>query len=203
LGELVQARQQLERARELRRARGLGAFVAETELALASLCLEEGRPEEALGGAESALAAYAALKNPDREGLACTVKARALLALGELAGAGEAMERARTLASRSEYVLIAAEVQLTGALWGRWEGGPSVRETVRQLQALARRAAREGLKRVELEARLLRVELDQELDEAVVAKELRSLRREANQLGYRGLLKRVSALKVPGGSSRA
>lgn len=203
LGELVQARQQLERALELRRARGLGAFVAETELALASLCLEEGRPQEALDVAESALAAHAALKSQDREGLAYTVKARALLALGDEGRAGEAMERARALASHSEYVLIAAEVRLTDALRVRWDGGPSGRETVRQLQALAGRAAREGLKRVELEARLLRVELDRELDGAMVAKELRSLRHEANQLGYRGLLKRAEALKTPGGASRA
>ncbi|AKJ01780.1 serine/threonine protein kinase [Archangium gephyra] len=195
LGELAQSRQQLERALALRRARGLGAFVAETELALACLSLEEGRAQEALAVAESALSAYAALKSLDGEGLANAVKARALMALGKASAAREALERARTLAGGSEDVFIAAEVQLTGAALVRRDGGPSEREeAARQMQALATRAARDGMKRVALEARLLRLELQRETKAATVRKELLSLQKEANRLGYRGLLQRATAL---------
>ncbi|WP_233262044.1 tetratricopeptide repeat protein [Vitiosangium sp. GDMCC 1.1324] len=203
LGELAQARQQLERALALRRARGLGAFVAETELGLAHLFLEEGRPEAALAVAESALAAHAALRSQDREGLSYTVKARALIALGDGPGARQAMERARTLAGHSEDVFISAEVQLTGALLVGGAGGLSEREAeARQLQALAERAARDGMKRVELEARLLRAELVREVAGVEVAGELQSIRHEANRLGYRGLVWRASALAPPADSSR-
>jgi hypothetical protein len=111
-------------------------FVAETELALARLTLEEGRPEEALVLAEWALAAHAAIKSPAREALSYTVKARAL----------------------------------------------------RQLQALVARAIRDGMKRVELEARLLLVELDPGTDAVELATELLAIRQEASRLGYRGLL---------------
>lgn len=195
LGELAQSRQQLERALALRRARGLGAFVAETELGLAWLSLAEGKPREALAVAESALAAYAALKSLDGEGLSNAVKARALLALGKPAEAREALERARALAGGSEDVFIAAEVQLTGAALVRRDGGPSEREeAARQVQALATRAARDGMKRVALEARLLRVELNRDAKAAAVRKELQSIQKEANRLGYRGLLLRANAL---------
>ncbi|KFA91870.1 serine/threonine-protein kinase [Archangium violaceum] len=195
LGELAPSRQQLERALALRRARGLGAFVAETELGLACLSLEEGRPQEALAVAESALAAYAALKSVDGEGLANAVKARALMALGKMAAAREALERARSLAGGSEDVFIAAEVRLTGAALVRRDGGSSEREeAARQLQVLATRAARDGMKRVALEARLLRLELHGEAKAAAARKELLSLQKEANRLGYRGLRQRANAL---------
>jgi tetratricopeptide (TPR) repeat protein len=195
LGELAQARQQLERALALRRARGLGGFVAETELGLACLSLEEGKPQEALAVAESALAAYAALKSLDGEGRSNAVKARALMTLGKAVAAREALERAQSLAGGSEDVFIAAEVQLTGAALLRRNGGPSEREeAARRLQALAARAARGGMKRVALEARLLRVELNPEAKAATVRKELVSMRQEANRLGYRALLQRANAL---------
>ncbi|QRN94770.1 protein kinase [Archangium violaceum] len=156
LGELARARRELERALELRRARGLWAFVAETELALASLALEEGRPEEALVVAEWALASHAALRSPDREGLSYTVKARALLALGETLEAREALARARALACHSEDFFIEAELLLTEALLVQRVGGGSEREAVApRLQSLAARAARAGARRVALEARLV------------------------------------------------
>ncbi|QRK09410.1 protein kinase [Archangium violaceum] len=195
LGELVQARRQLERALELRRARGLGAFVAETELGLACLSLEEGRPQEALAVVESALSAYAALKSLDGEGHSHAVKARALMALGKPVAARESLEHARALAGGSEDVFIAAEVVLTGASLLSRDGGPSEREdAARQLQALAARAARAGMKRVALEARLLQVELRRDTKAAAARKVLLSIRQEANQLGYRGLLQRANAL---------
>ncbi|MCY1080523.1 protein kinase domain-containing protein [Archangium lansingense] len=195
LGALAQSRQQLERALALRRARGLGAFAAETELALASLSLVEGRPQEALTVVESALAAYSGLKSLDGECLSHTVKARALMALGKFEAAREALERARALVGGSEDVFIAAEVQLTGASLTQREGGPSEREeAARQLQTLASRAARHGMKRVALEARLLRVELNPDAKAATVRKELQSVRQESNRLGYRGLFQRAVAL---------
>ncbi|WNG40039.1 protein kinase [Archangium violaceum] len=195
LGALAQARPQLERALVLRRARGLGAFVAETELGLACLSLEEGKPQEALSVAESALAAYAALKSLDGEGRSNAVKARALMALGEPVAAREALARARVLAGGSEDVFIAAEVLLTGASLLLRDGEPSEREAAaRQLQALATQAARDGMKRVALEARLLQVELRRDTKAAAVRKGLLSIRQEANRLGYRGLLLRANAL---------
>ncbi len=189
LGEMVQARQQLERALALRRARGMWVFVAETELALARLLLEEGRPEEALVLAEWTLAAHAALESPDREGLSCTVKARALWAVGEPRGAREALEHARALTDRSEDGFIVAEVQLTSAWLALRDGGPAEREAaVQRLQVLVARAARDGMKRVALEARLLLVELDRESDAVERATELLSVQQEASRLGYRSLL---------------
>jgi eukaryotic-like serine/threonine-protein kinase len=120
------------------------------------------------------------------------VKARILLALGDSTGACEAMARARALAGHSEDAVIAAEVRLTGALLAPWEGGGE--QVARELQTLSRQAARAGLRRVELEARLLRLELHPSQKGASRDKELTSLRRMANRLGYRVLLRRANAL---------
>ncbi|WP_257455215.1 serine/threonine-protein kinase [Archangium lipolyticum] len=197
MGELARARRELERALALRRARGLWVFVAETELALACLALEEGHPEEALVVAEWALASHAALRSPDREGLSYMVKVRALLALGHSLGAREAMARARTLAGHSEDFFIEAELLFTEALLvRRLGGGGSEREGVaRQLQSLAARAARAGARRVALEARLVMAESRGSGCEGEVAGELWSIRQEASRLGYRGLLQRARALE--------
>jgi hypothetical protein len=50
------------------------------------------------------------------------------------------------------------------------------------------------MKRVALKARLLRLELQREAKAAAARKELLSLQKEANRLGYRGLLQRANAL---------
>jgi tetratricopeptide (TPR) repeat protein/tRNA A-37 threonylcarbamoyl transferase component Bud32 len=178
-GAPERARPQLERALALRRARGIRAFVAESELALARLCMVEGRLEEALSLAEQALAAHAALSSPDKEGLAHAMRARALLAQGELSGARKALARARELAKECEELPILAEVALTGARVSLEDGSLEEREAERkQLEGLVARAAQTGLQGVWLEARLALAALSQD------RVELQAIEREAARLGY-------------------
>jgi tetratricopeptide (TPR) repeat protein/tRNA A-37 threonylcarbamoyl transferase component Bud32 len=178
-GALEQARPQLEQALALRRARGIRAFVAESELALARQSLEEGRLEESLALAEQALAAHAALRSPDKEGLAHAVRARVLLAQGELPRARRALASARMLAGSSEELLILAEVALTEARMALGHGTPEEHQAqARRLQQLVARAARAGLQGVWLEARLVLAELSQ------ANAEFSAIEREATRLGY-------------------
>jgi tetratricopeptide (TPR) repeat protein len=184
------ARPQLERALELRRARGIRAFVAESQLALARLCMDEGRLEEALALAEQALAAHAALRSPDNEGLAHALRARALLAQRDLPGARRTLARARVLAEGSEDLHILAEVALTGAWVTREDGDPAEREAeVRRLEGLVARAARAGLQGVWLEARLALAELSR------AGAELQAIEREATRRGYLSLTRRAGAAR--------
>ncbi len=187
-GAPEQARPQLERALALRRARGIRAFVAESELALARLAMEEGRLEESLALAERALSAHAALRSPDNEGLAHAVRARALLAQGELPRARQALACARQLAEGSEELLILAEVALVGARVVLRDGTREERGAkVRRLQPLVARAAQAGLQGVRLEAWLALAELSRS------GAELQAVEREATRLGYLLLARRAGA----------
>ncbi|WP_164014694.1 protein kinase domain-containing protein [Pyxidicoccus trucidator] len=190
-GEPTRAREPLERALALRRERGMGAFVEETELALARLALAEERPEEALSRAESARSAYAAQRTVDKEGLASALVASALLARGDVAGARLAMDRARALAGNGENAFIAAEVTLTAARLAARAGTPEEqRVSAGELDALVARATTGGMAGVALEARLARVELVRSEGGASLA-ESRAIQAEADRLGYAGLARRA------------
>jgi tetratricopeptide (TPR) repeat protein len=187
-GAPAQARPRLERALALRRARGIRAFVAESELAVARLAIEEGRLEEALALAEQALSAHVALRSPDKEGLAHAVRARALLAQGELPRARLALTRARVLAEGCEEWLILAEVALIGARVTLEDGALEEREAeARRLQGLVAQAAQAGLQSEWLEGRLVLAGLSRD------RVQLQAVEREATRLGYLLLARRACA----------
>jgi tetratricopeptide (TPR) repeat protein len=189
-GALAEARSQLERALTLRRARGIGPFVAESILAMARLAMEEGKLEEALAVAEQAITAQETLRMPDKEGLAHAVRAQVLLAQGELALAREDLARARMLADGCEEMLVMAEVRLTAARVVVEDGTPWEREAeARGLQGLIECAAVTGLQGLGLEVRLVCAELLRD------GAECQTVEREASRLGY-GLLARKAAAAV-------
>jgi tetratricopeptide (TPR) repeat protein len=191
-GELAQARAWLERALELRSARGLRPFIAETELALARVALASERPEEALTRVERASAGYAEQRLRAMEGLAQAVRAQALLAGGEAGLAREALARARTLAEGSEHVLVTTEVALAGARLVLREGtAPEQAAAARGLEALVAQAKRGRMMGMELEARLARAELEQVAGVAGAGACLRELEAEAGRLGYLGLARKA------------
>ncbi|MFP2924714.1 tetratricopeptide repeat protein [Pyxidicoccus sp. 3LG] len=190
-GALARARAPLERALTLRQARGLRAFVAETELALARLAMAEGRPEEALAQAESARAAYATQRTDGKEGLAHAMRAQALLEQGDLAGAHRAMEQAHSLAGQSEDFFIAADLTLAFARLAARGGSAGKRqELAHALEELAQRASAGSMPGVALEARLARMALAQAEGKQSQA-ELHTLQSEADRLGYMGLARRA------------
>jgi tetratricopeptide (TPR) repeat protein len=195
-GELAQARAWLERALELRSARGLRPFIAETELALARLALASEHPEEALSLAERACASYAEQRLRAMEGLAQAVRAQALLARQEPGLAREALVRAQTLAERSEHVLVTSEVALAEARVALRAGdAPEQAAAVRGLQALVAQAAQGRMMGLELEARLARAELEQVAGEAGASASLREVEAEASRLGYLGLARKAGAAR--------
>ncbi|HZI10407.1 MAG TPA: tetratricopeptide repeat protein, partial [Myxococcus sp.] len=189
------AREPLERALALRKGRGLRAFVAETELALARLELAEGRPQRALAWAGSARAEYWAQRLPDKEGLAWAMVARVLLDMGDIAGAREAMAHARALAGKSENIFIAAEVALAGARLALRDGPPEQkRVAARELDALAQRFSTGGMPGVALEARLTALELARAQGAPSWREDVRAVAAEAFRLGYLELARRAGVM---------
>ncbi|MFL5347080.1 MAG: protein kinase domain-containing protein [Hyalangium sp.] len=193
-GELSRARAHLDRALLLRRGRRLQAFAAETELSLARVAVEEGKPDEALRVLEQVLAAYAEPRTPDKEGLARAIMAQALLAKESLGAAREAIVQARSLAGQSENFVIMAEVALTYARCLSRSGTLLEREeTSRHLQALFARARQGGLKSVELQARLALAELEETVGEVSLQATYLAIAGDANQLGYMTIARRAEA----------
>jgi len=194
-GEPAQARTWLKKSLELRRARGLQFFVAESELDLARLTLEEGALDEALSLAERARAFYAEQKNTVRQGLAYAVMAQALLVKAGYAGAQEVLQRAHNLAGQAESIFISIEVALARA-WAAVQGGsPLEREEITQLlQELSSQVATSSLKGLELRARLALVALEQSRGMVSARGKCAELEKEATQLGYLAIARKARAL---------
>ncbi len=194
-GDFLLARTWLKRGLELRRARGLRFFVAESELALARLALEEGALDEALSLAERACAFYAEQQNPVRQGQAYALIAQVLLAKPGHVGAREALKRAQEQSGQSESPFIALEVALARARAAVLEGSPLEREEATHLlQELISRMAASSLKGLELHARLALAALEQSL--GVVSAPLlgAELEKDATQLGYLSIARKIRAL---------
>ena len=193
-GELATARAWLERTLELRRARDLKPFIAETELALARVALEAGRAEEALSLVERVCAAYAEQRQQTMEGLAQAVRAQVLLAGAAPARAREALVRAQALTRHGEHVLVTSEVFLTEARVALRLGTPAERQAAADtVQALSEQAARGHLLGLQLEARIVRAALARAGGEAEATAELTKIEAEAGRLGYRALAGKASA----------
>jgi serine/threonine protein kinase/tetratricopeptide (TPR) repeat protein len=194
-GEAAQARTWLKRGLELRRARGLQFFVAESELDLARLALEEGALDEAFSLAEQARAFYAEQKNSVRQGLAYAVIAQVLLAKAGYAGAQEALQRAQGLAGQTESIFITIEVALARA-WAAAQGGSPLEreEATHLLQELSSQVAASSLKGLELRARLALVALEQSRGMASARGKCAELEKEATQLGYLAIARKARAL---------
>jgi len=194
-GEPAQARTWLQRGLELRQARGLQFFVAESELDLARLALEEGALDEALSLAERARAFYAEQKNSVRQGLAYAVMAQVLLVKVGHAGAHEVLQRAQSLAGQTESIFISTEVALSRA-WAAAQGGSPLEreEATTLLQELSSRVAANSLKGLELRTRLALAALEQSRGMASARSKCAELEKEATQLGYLAIARKARAL---------
>jgi eukaryotic-like serine/threonine-protein kinase len=95
-GDLIGARKSYEEALAIRES--IGEPTAETRLALAALSLDEGRPADSEANARTAAEEFSKKNMVDKQSLAETVVARALLADGEIAKASESITHATALA---------------------------------------------------------------------------------------------------------
>jgi tetratricopeptide (TPR) repeat protein len=193
--DLVHARARLNRAIELRQARGLQAFVVEARLSVARLAFKEERWEEALAISEQARAFYKGQQNRDKEGLAYAREAHARLEMGEHSRAREALACAQALAGQSEDVFIRAEAALTGAWAAARSGAPSERKAAAErLRELVARTREGGLKGLELQARLGLAELERASGTEPRRIGLMAVEHEARQLGYLAIARQASAV---------
>ncbi|MGA3073557.1 MAG: tetratricopeptide repeat protein [Bryobacteraceae bacterium] len=188
-GDLLAARQKHQEALSIRRDLGQQVGAAQSEIGLATLSIEEGRPEAALAPAREVAEVFRINKAPDDEAAAYRIVARALLLEHKASEAIDAIHRAQGLAAKSQdfrvrlYTAIMAaraEAALEGA---HGSGGPT--RAAASLKSAAAEGRRRGIPDIEFEARLALGEVEFGSGNARSGRQdLLTLKRDAQTAGF-------------------
>jgi eukaryotic-like serine/threonine-protein kinase len=152
-GDLPGARAQFQQSLALRQQVGAADLVAESQVELAVLCIEEGHPEQAVPLLKAAIPEFEKEKSSPDAATAYTHLSRALLLEGKLAEARDAVERAIQLspAPSGPALTIQASIQKLRV------DAASIAEittAMNELRSIASEAKKLGYYNLESEARL-------------------------------------------------
>jgi Tfp pilus assembly protein PilF len=195
-GEAAEARRRFESVRQLRKkddTRGL----AEDNLDLAWLALEEGRASEAETSARQAADSLRTAHLSDDEAEAQVLLCRALLEGGNLSAAQAAAARAQALVAESDRLPLRLSVGLVAARVHARAG--QVAEAASEARAVSAQAEKAGLGRLRWEAALTLGEVEIAAGRPSAGQDrLAALEREAATRGFGLFARRASALsKAP------
>jgi DNA-binding winged helix-turn-helix (wHTH) protein/tetratricopeptide (TPR) repeat protein len=200
-GDLAGARQQFQQTLETRQKLGEQDLVAESQVSLAELSIEEGHPEQAEPLLRPAIAQFEREKeDPDATG-AYTLLSRALLTQGKSEDARKAVRHAAELARKSPdpaltlpITIQAARIETAAA--GPDAGGHLALATARQqLRSAIATARKLGYYQIECEARLALGEAELKVNSASGRSQLETLEKETHERGLE-LLSRKAQLLV-------
>jgi tetratricopeptide (TPR) repeat protein/TolB-like protein len=181
-GELAAARKLLEESLSVRTELGEQTKVLETQLSLAALSIDEGRPLEAEA---PAMAIAERLRTPEHfelEAEARAVVARSLVYQGRHTEARAPIERALALSSKSRNVGLKLSVRLDAA-HVRAASDPNI--AIRDVEAILSEARRLGHLPHQMQARLLWGELDMAAGHVAAGRQrLRELAADARRAGF-------------------
>jgi eukaryotic-like serine/threonine-protein kinase len=184
------ARKMYEQALAIRSAAGNTIPIAETQLQLAKLSLEEGgSPAEQEPALRQVLDVFQKQKVRDDEIQAWCVLSSALLAEGKTAAAKQSIQQARTLAAKSQSPAIQWAVALAGARiepssQGALNAGAAALAR-QELTAVIAKSRELGYRLVELDARLALAELEMKAGQTTEGRaQLKSIEKDARARGY-------------------
>ncbi len=184
--DLDGARSQFERTVAMRQKMGASDLVAESQVELGYLEIEEGHPEKAESLLRPAIAEFEKEKaDPDGSG-AYTVLSRALLMQGKLEEARRASQRAGelSLTSSDPALRMPAEIQQARVEIAISDHRRSNSTTaLHRLQSVIASAKHLGYYKVECEARVVVGELELKTNSALGHKHLTALASEAHNRG--------------------
>jgi len=201
MGDLAGARKTQQEALALRQKLGEKESIAESQLALALISLEEARPADAEAVIRTAVSQFHAENVPDLEASAYALLARALMDQGELKEATDAAKSATTLAAHSQEPMLKLSVAIADARV-RAANVHAVRneasaQAIRKLGDVVRETRKLGFVGLELEARLAILEIEKRLSGAATALEQSpSLGQEALAKGYGLIARKAAAARV-------
>jgi tetratricopeptide (TPR) repeat protein/TolB-like protein len=193
-GDFKGSRTMYEQALALRTSGGEKLTIAETQLALADLSLEEARsPAEQELAVRQALKVFQTQKVRDDETQAWCVLARALLAEGKPAAAKEAMQHARSLAAKSQNPEIQWRTAITEARIETADQSAAGNATRKQLADVIAKSRQLGYMGVELDARLALAEIEMKTGQTTAGRaHLTAIEADAKAKGYNLVARKVA-----------
>ena len=194
-GDLVEARKRYESALALSREMQDEDFVAQLDVALATIALFEKRYADGQALSQSAVAAYAKANSVGNGAWAGAVLSRNLLADGKLAEAQAAIKKAADLVRQSTLLTPHFEVIQAEARVKAKSG--KTKEALQSLQALLSTARKSGYGLYELQARLAISEIENESGSPLVRGHLLDLEKDARQRGALLIANQAQALMGP------
>ena len=195
------ARRMYEQALAMRLPRGDKIPIAEAQVALADLSLEEGlSPAEQETAVRQILEVFQTQKIPDDEAGARCVLARALLAQGKAAAAKEAMQRARSLAGKSQdpntrwtTAVTAARIGSAEKDFARSAAGMAARK---ELGTIITKSRELGYMGIELDARLALAEIEMKAGQATAGRaHLAAIEADARTKGYNLIARKAATAR--------
>jgi DNA-binding winged helix-turn-helix (wHTH) protein/tetratricopeptide (TPR) repeat protein len=194
------ARQALEQSLAIRKRGENKILLAETQLELAELSLQEGlAPSGVEAAVRQAVETFKEESARDDESLAWGLLARTLFAQKKFEEAKEAASQAMVLSAKSRFELRAENAitaTRTQAL-GRSISNPAVRShALGQLTSVLFEAKRRGYFGVELQVRLLVCELEAADDAALASLHRKALEGEARSRGFELVARKAHSLTL-------
>ena len=200
-GDLTGARVQFEETLAIREKIGALGLVAENQVELASLAIDEGRPERAEPLIRAALEEFEKEKGDPNASSAYTLLSRALLMQGKLDDARKAVERGAGLSLTNSDPALKLAVQIQRARVESASAPPSKTDLAaaqQRLESVVASARRLGYHDLEYEARLELAELGLKTNSSLAHKQLTALALEAHSLGLELLARRAESAQSNG-----
>jgi eukaryotic-like serine/threonine-protein kinase len=195
------SRKMYEQALALRASAAEKLTIAETQLALADLSLEETRPPaEQEAAVRQALEVFQTQKIRDDEIQAWCVLARALLAEGKAADAKDAVQHARSLAAKSQNPEIRWRAAITAARVETAEKNlarSAVAEAARkELARIIKKSHEMGYMGIELDARLALAEIEMKAQQTAAGRvHLAAIETDAKSKGYNLIARKAATAR--------
>jgi ATP/maltotriose-dependent transcriptional regulator MalT len=187
-----------EQALAIRTSAGEKLTIAETQLGLADLSLEEMHsPAEQEAAMRQALEIFQKQKARDDETLTWCVLARALLAQGKVAPAAEAMQHARSLAAKSQNpeirwrtAIAASRIDTAG------KDADHSAAARKELAAIITKSRELGYMGIELDARLALAEIEMKTGQIAAGRtHLATIEADAKAKGYNLIARKAATAR--------
>jgi eukaryotic-like serine/threonine-protein kinase len=206
-GDLAGARQQYQQTLETRQKLGEQDLVAESQVSLAELSLEEGHPEQAETLLRPAIAEFEKEKETPDATSAYTLLSRTLLAQGRLEEARKAIQHASQLGRKSPDPALTLPIAIQTARLetvaaGRDGAGHLALATARQqMRSTIATARRLSYYQIECKARLVLGEVELKANPALGRSQLETLENETRERGLELLARKTELLASANQSS--
>jgi ATP/maltotriose-dependent transcriptional regulator MalT len=165
--------------------------VADNQVALAQIALQEGFPARAEAPARQAIEQFRLEDRSDDEAAATAVLARSLLAQGKHSEAREANARAEQLSAASNNGSLRLSIAITTASIQAFSGDAA--KASKNLNAIAAEARKFGLAALELEARLALGQIEVAAGNLEAGRSrLAAVQRNARARGYTNIANRAA-----------